>query len=76
MAEASKKLGGLWINNKGDRPFAKGSIMVNGQRQKIVVWRNTYKNKETDFDLTIELDTWTPGQKPAAKPAQNEAVPF
>jgi hypothetical protein len=66
------RIGALWYpqNQSDNAPAAKGSIEVNGQTIKVVVWRNKWKQPgEKSPDLYIEIDQpREPGSQPA-KPA-------
>ncbi len=82
------KIGALWLSHSANEkaPFAKGEIEINGQKQRIVVWKNRFKDAENKPDYIIEKDTSTrSGQAvPAsgwAKPAESkvddmESIPF
>jgi hypothetical protein len=66
------RVGALWRPDKQSEngPVAKGSIEINGERIKVVVWRNRWKKEgERTPDLYIEPDKPRGGQAPTEKPA-------
>ncbi len=53
------RIGALWLSHSANEkaPFAKGEIEINGQKQRIVIWKNRFKDAENKPDYTIEKDT-------------------
>jgi hypothetical protein len=53
------KIGALWVSSSSNprAPFARGEIIINGQKLKIVVWKNNRKRPGERYpDYTIDLD--------------------
>lgn len=72
MATNENRVGALWRPDKQSEngPVAKGTIEINGERIKVVVWRNRWKKEgERTPDLYIDLDKPREGAPPAEKPA-------
>ena len=54
-----RECGSLWRNGEGEKAFYSGTVTVNGESQRIVVFRNSYKqegSKEADLRIYISKD--------------------
>jgi hypothetical protein len=62
------RIGALWYpkTQSEKAPFAKGSIKLNGEEIRIVLWKNARKQPGEKFpDFHIDLDTWKPPERNA-----------
>jgi len=67
--EPRKKLGALWIKEiSGGRKIMTGILEVNGDKIKVVAFRNTEKRTDKSPDFTIYEDTY---KKPDTPPASD-----
>jgi len=46
-------IGALWLKNGKNGQFLTGKIKINDEDLKIVIFKNTYKTKETQPDYSI-----------------------
>ena len=73
-------IGGLWLSTSQNQkaPFAKGEIEVKGEKIRIVVWKNSYKqagDKKPDYQIEIDRkEAGTVADKP--KPEFTDDIPF
>jgi len=80
MAKNDTKIGGLWMSSSTNpkAPFAKGEIEVKGEKIRIVVWKNSYKqagDKKPDYQIEIDRkEAGTVADKP--KPEFTDDIPF
>lgn len=54
-----RECGSLWRNGEGEKAFYSGNVTINGESQRIVVFRNSYKtegSKEADLRIYISKD--------------------
>ena len=54
-----RECGALWRNGQGEKAFYSGSVTIDGKTQKIVVFRNSYKqeaSREADLRIYISKD--------------------
>lgn len=50
----SKDIGALWLNDsKAGTKYMAGNIEINGEKIKIVVFKNTYKKRDVEPDYKI-----------------------
>ena len=76
-----KSIGALWIKtSKNGNKYMSGEVEINGQKHKITVFKNNYKEKETHPDYKIMPQTEmgsSPKQYPQTKkpepPQQQDA---
>ena len=89
--EKQKSIGGLWgKKTKDGKSFLSGNIELNGEKVRLTVWKNTYKEAgDNKPDFRIFLDTWEPTgkqegsaaktkttDKPAQSQDQDDDIPF
>lgn len=72
------RIGAAWKperqSDKG--PMAKGTIDLNGERIKIVIWPNRWKQEgERSPDFYIERDTYEPQKTGYNAPANGSTIP-
>ena len=51
----NNKIGALWINEKNGKKYMSGSVEINGQAIRIVVFKNNYKEQDKHPDYNIML---------------------
>ena len=54
-----RECGSLWRNGQGDKDFYSGTVTVDGKTQRIVIFRNSYKQEgsnEADLRIYISKD--------------------
>ena len=76
MAEDS--IGALWKKTGQKGEYMTGEVEVNGVKQRIVVFKNSYKEKENQPDYRI-LASKPQGDKPQPKQEEkdfDEDIPF
>ena len=49
----NKDIGALWIQTGKNGEYWTGTIEINGTKQNVVVFKNTYKNKDTQPDFKV-----------------------
>lgn len=49
----NKDIGALWVQTGKNGEYWSGSIEINGTKQNVLVFKNTYKNKETQPDFKV-----------------------
>ena len=76
MSEKQKDIGALWLNvSKAGTKYMSGSVEIDGVKTKIVVFKNTYKEKEAHPDYKIYLSTPREGAQEAPK-EDDSTIPF
>jgi hypothetical protein len=57
--DTKNKIGSLWAKQTKDgKRFLSGSIEIDGQKIKIVIWPNDYKYSEKSPDFKVYIDTY------------------
>ena len=54
-----RECGSLWRNGQDDKAFYSGTVTVDGKTQRIVIFRNSYKQEgsnEADLRIYISKD--------------------
>jgi uncharacterized protein (DUF736 family) len=71
---ANESIGALWIKESEKGEYMSGVVEVNGEKHPIVVFKNTYKEKENQPDYRI-LPKKKTGE---AKPSEDfkDDIPF
>lgn len=67
-----KKVGALWKPDKDGAAVLRGEIEINGQKIKVMVFKNTFKSKPNQPDY--EIKTADPAY--AGGEAEDAGVPF
>lgn len=52
-----KSIGGLWLKEKGDLKYYTGTLEIDGKKVKIIVFKNKFKNKDSQPDLRVYPST-------------------
>lgn len=53
-----KSIGALWKGkSSGGTDYIKGNVEINGEKHKIIVFKNTYKSKKEDPDYKVYEST-------------------
>ena len=72
MEQNNRKVGALWIKEKNGKSFMAGEIVVNGDKHKVVAFKNTNKKnpKQPDWDIlkSIPNQGLTTGQPSGVSP--------
>jgi len=77
MAE-KKDIGALWLNKtKNGETYMSGSIEINGETHKILVFKNNYKEKDNhpDYKILPKISKESPQVKAVRAVFEDEA-PF
>ena len=77
----SKSIGALWKpkTDNTNAPLAKGTIEVNGEKIKIVIWKAREKKteKHPDYNITLDNSEWKQVESvPAKQDGFADDVPF
>ena len=73
MSEKKESIGALWLNeSKTGKKYMSGLIEVGGVKQKIVVFKNDYKQEDRHPDYRIYAST----PQSSAAPAEDDDEGF
>lgn len=64
MPEQKQSIGGLWDSTtKNGAIFLKGNIEFNGQKIRVVAWRNDRKKNDREPDWRMYVDDYEPNRQ-------------
>lgn len=71
-------IGALWLKNGKNGQFLTGKIKINDEDLKIVIFKNTYKTKETqpDYSILKARDTQQQEEQLQEDITRTETLPF
>ena len=78
MSEKKESIGAFWINeSQSGKKYLSGSVTVNGVTQKVVVFKNDYKQEDKHPDYRVYEST-PKGEQSQAAPSKGfeDDVPF
>ena len=78
MSEKKESIGALWLNeSQAGKKYMSGTITIGGVTQKVVVFRNTYKEEPKHPDYRVYEST-PRGEQSQAAPSKDfeDDVPF